>query len=79
MKYLLLSLLFLITLICSLNKVSNSHGSKFIDKKYDKIVLNNTNKNDETIDEKFLEKILLDFGVKGEIKKNKSWTSSYLK
>ena len=29
----------------------------------------NTNKNDETIDEKFLEKILLDFGVKGEIKK----------
>ena len=46
MKYLLLSLLFLITLNCSLNKVSNSHGSKFIDKKYDKIVLNKTNKKD---------------------------------
>ncbi len=46
MRYLLLSLLFLITLNCSLNKVTNSHGSRFIDKKYDKIVLNQTNKND---------------------------------
>ena len=32
-------------------------------------IKDNTNKDDETIDEKFLEKILLDFGVKGEIKK----------
>ena len=30
---------------------------------------NNINKNEEVIDEKFLEKILLDFGVEGEIKK----------
>ena len=32
-------------------------------------IKDSTKKNDETIDEKFLEKILLDFGVKGEIKK----------
>ena len=31
---------------CSLNKVSNSHGSRFIDTKYDKILLNKSNKND---------------------------------
>ena len=46
MKYILLSFLFLITLNCSLNKVSNSHGSRFIDKKYDKIMINYSNKND---------------------------------
>ena len=46
MKYIFLSLLFLFILNCSLNKVSNSHGSRFIDKKYDKILLNKSNKND---------------------------------
>ena len=33
---------------------------------------NETNENG--IDQDFLEKILLDFGVEGKIKKNKSWT-----
>ena len=46
MKYLLLILLFLITLNCSGNKVTNSHGYNFISSKYDKIELNRTNKND---------------------------------
>ena len=46
MKYLLLILLFLITLNCSRNKVTNSHGYNFISSKYDKIELNRTNKND---------------------------------
>ncbi len=46
MKYIFLSLLFLFILNCSLNKVSNSHGSRFIDKKYDQILLNKSNKND---------------------------------
>ena len=46
MKYTLLSLLFLFILNCSVNKVSNLHGSRFIDTKYDNIVLNKTNKND---------------------------------
>ena len=46
MKYLLLILLFLITLNCSGNKVTNSHGYNFISSKYDKIELNKTNKND---------------------------------
>ena len=46
MKYLFLSLLFLFILNCSINKVSNSHGSRFIDTKFDKIIINKTNKND---------------------------------
>ena len=46
MKYIYLSFIFFFTLNCSFNKVSNSHGSRFIDTKYDKIVLNETNKND---------------------------------
>ena len=47
MKFIvLLSFIFFFTLNCSLNKVSNSHGSRFIETKYDKIVLNKTNKND---------------------------------
>jgi outer membrane protein assembly factor BamE (lipoprotein component of BamABCDE complex) len=46
MKYFFLLLVFLLTLNCSLNKVSNAHGSKFIDAKYDKIILNKSNKND---------------------------------
>jgi len=46
MKYFLLLFFFLFTLNCSLNKVSNAHGSRFIDTKYDRIVLNKSNKND---------------------------------
>tara|TARA_A100000164_G_C21264853_1_gene477458 strand:- start:43 stop:495 length:453 start_codon:yes stop_codon:yes gene_type:complete len=46
MKYIYLSFIFLFTLNCSLNKVSNSHGAKFIENKYDKIILKKTNKND---------------------------------
>ena len=46
MKYLLIFILFLFTLNCSLNKVSNAHGSRFLDTKYDKILLNKSNKND---------------------------------
>ena len=46
MKFIILILLFLFTLNCSLNKVSNSHGSRFVNTKYDKIILNKSNKND---------------------------------
>ena len=46
MKKILLFLLFLLTLNCSLNKVSNTHGTRLIENKYSKIVVNETNKND---------------------------------
>ena len=46
MKILLLIFTLLFTLNCSLNKVSNTHGSRFIETKYDKIVINKSNKND---------------------------------
>ena len=46
MKYIFLIFLFLFTLNCSINKVSNTHGVRFMEKKYDEIVINNTNKND---------------------------------
>ena len=46
MKYLLLLLIFFFTLNCSQNKVSNTHGIRFIEKKYDKILVNRSNKND---------------------------------
>ncbi len=46
MKFLILIFLFLFTLNCSLNKVANTHGSRFIETKYDKIILNKSNKND---------------------------------
>ena len=46
MKILKLIFLFLFTLNCSLNKVANTHGSRFIEVKYDKIILNKSNKND---------------------------------
>ena len=46
MKYILYLSLFLFTLNCSINKVSNTHGFRFIEKKYDEILLNKTNKND---------------------------------
>ena len=46
MKYLSLLIIFLFTLNCSINKVSNIHGLTLIEKKIDKIKLNKTNKND---------------------------------
>ena len=46
MKNFFLITLFLITLNCSGNKVSNLHGFNFINEKYNKITLNKTNKND---------------------------------
>ncbi len=39
-------LLFLFTLNCSTNKVSKNHGFKSLDQRFEKIVLNKTNKND---------------------------------
>ena len=46
MKFIFLLFLFLLTINCTLNKVSNYHGYRFIDEKYNKILINNTNKND---------------------------------
>ncbi len=46
MKKFLYIILFLFTLNCSINKVSNVHGIRSIDNKFDKIKLNITNKND---------------------------------
>ena len=39
-------LIFIITVNCSGNKVSNFHGTKSLDSKFDKIQINMTNKND---------------------------------
>ena len=46
MKYISLIFIFFFTLNCSINKVSNTHGFRFLEKKYDEILLNKTNKND---------------------------------
>ncbi len=46
MKYISLLIVFLFTLNCSINKVSNIHGLILIEKKIDRIKLNNSNKND---------------------------------
>ena len=46
MRYLFLFILFFFTLNCSINKVSNLHGFRFVDTKIDKIELNKSNKND---------------------------------
>ena len=46
MKIVILFLTFLFTLNCSLNKVSNIHGFRFTENKYEKIVINTSNKND---------------------------------
>ena len=46
MKNILLFSIFLFTLNCSINKVSNIHGLILIEKKIDRIKLNNSNKND---------------------------------
>ena len=45
MKYLYIILLFL-TLNCSWNKVKSYHGNKYLEEKFDKIVINETNKNE---------------------------------
>tara|TARA_A100000164_G_scaffold321823_1_gene304689 strand:+ start:275 stop:727 length:453 start_codon:yes stop_codon:yes gene_type:complete len=46
MKYIILAFFFLFTLNCSINKVSNTHGLRLVDKKFDKILINKSNKND---------------------------------
>ena len=46
MKKYILIFIFISTLNCTLNKVSNNHGYKLIEKKYDKIIIGNSNKND---------------------------------
>ena len=45
MKYLVL-LMFLFTLSCSLNKVKNNHGVVSLKDKFDKIIVNTSNRND---------------------------------
>ena len=45
-KITFLLLIFLITLNCSKNKVSNTHGIRFIESKYKILEINKTNKND---------------------------------
>ena len=42
----MITLIFILTLNCSGNKVSNYHGSKLLSSKYDVIKVNVTNKND---------------------------------
>ena len=42
----LISLIFIFTVNCSGNKVSNYHGAKFLEDKYNEIILDKTNKND---------------------------------
>ena len=46
MRNLFLLVIFFFTLNCSINKVSNLHGFRFIDTKLEKIELNISNKND---------------------------------
>ena len=46
MRNLFLLVIFFFTLNCSINKVSNLHGFRFIDTKLDKIEVNKSNKND---------------------------------
>ena len=45
-KIIILILFFFITLNCSKNKVSNTHGVRFVENKYEIIKLNKSNKND---------------------------------
>ena len=46
MKNISLIILFFFTINCSVNKVSNTHGFRFLEIKSDKILVNKTNKND---------------------------------
>ncbi len=77
MKYFLLLFIFFFITNCSLNKVSNLHGTRFIEKKFDDIVLNKTNKND-------LRKLigplhqLVNLTIHGFILKEKKQTNLYI-
>ena len=46
MKNISLIILFFFTINCSFKSVSNTHGFRFLETKTNKIVINNTNKND---------------------------------
>jgi len=46
MKKIFLILPFIFILNCSFNKVVKHHGVQFLDKKHDKLIINQTNKND---------------------------------
>ena len=46
MRFISLFILFFFTLNCSVNKVSNTHGYRFLETKSSKILINKTNKND---------------------------------
>ncbi len=46
MKNILFITILFFLLNCSTNKVSNTHGFKFVEKSFDKIILNKSNKND---------------------------------
>ena len=46
MKIILLFIFFFITINCSGNKVTNYHGAKLLEKKFDEIHINISNKND---------------------------------
>ncbi len=46
MKIIIFLMLFLLTMNCSINKVSNTHGFSLLESKYDKISVNTSNKND---------------------------------
>ena len=46
MKYFIFLTIFLFTLNCSINKVSNNHGYRSLDTKSEKILISKTNKND---------------------------------
>ena len=46
MKNFLFSILFILILSCSFNKVVKHHGVHFLEKKHEKLVLNSSNKND---------------------------------
>ena len=45
-KIFLLILFFLITLNCTKNKVSNTHGIRLVENKYSNLIINKSNKND---------------------------------
>ena len=46
MKFIFYSFIFIFILSCSFNKVVNHHGVHFLEKKYEKLTINKTNKND---------------------------------
>ena len=46
MKFIVYNFIFIFILSCSLNKVVNHHGVHFLEKKYEKLTINKTNKND---------------------------------